>query len=297
MSKASFQFGSGPSVAIAILLVAIAIAASMAGDGTATASTVVADGAALAAGPVLLRAMIPKPEGPSLARALLVFAPALIAIAAYAALLAAGLGRPRLLLAAFEATYLALAAAALWRCLRTRAVTEGAIRLRALLLVAAVAQLLIGGRLMWIAILFAAAGLLVLLLPPAIAGSAAKYRKSGASAASLAETRDALLCAARDRELFRNPALALSDLASAAGVSASRASEALSQAGRTSFPELIAELRAEEAARLLSLPENLDVSLEPIGMEAGFRSRSNFYAAFKRKFGVTPAEYRSSVLK
>lgn len=297
MGKASFKTSVGLWAALAALLIAIAIVGSIAGKGATAPLALIVDGAALLAGAALLQAMVPPRIVRSQWRVAAEIVPAIAAIAAEAALTLSSFGRPQLLVGAVEGLYLALAATQLWRSARKRAWGENAVRFRAMLLIGALAQMLIGGRMMWFAILFASAGLLVLLLPPVLAGSAAKYRKSGASAAGLAEIRDTLVRAARDRALFRNPGLALSDLASSAGVSASRASEALSQAGRTSFPELIADLRAEEAARLLALPENAGVAVEPIGMEAGFRSRSNFYTAFKRKYGLTPAEYRSSVLE
>jgi AraC-like DNA-binding protein len=63
-------------------------------------------------------------------------------------------------------------------------------------------------------------------------------------------------------------------------------------AGNTSFNELVGRLRVEEAQRLLLDPSNAGVAVEPLGMEAGFRSRSAFYAAFRGQTGLSPAEFR-----
>ena len=92
--------------------------------------------------------------------------------------------------------------------------------------------------------------------------------------------------------LYRRFDLTLGDVAASMGVGVHHLSQSLSVAGDTSFNELVSRLRVEEAKRLLVEPRNAGVAVEPLGMEAGFRSRSAFYAAFREQTGLTPAEYR-----
>ena len=146
-------------------------------------------------------------------------------------------------------------------------------------------------------VLASAVVLVALLLVTALAHLApparAKYRRSSMSA----DEAQALFREARARlqqhRLFTRPDLALGDLAAELGVGVHRLSQALSEGGGTSFNELLTSLRLEEAKRLLVDPRNASVALEPIGMEAGFRSRSAFYASFRKHVGPTPAEYRA----
>lgn len=119
-----------------------------------------------------------------------------------------------------------------------------------------------------------------------------RYRRSPVSEEELAESFAALDTALETQELYRRPGLRLNDLAAATGLSPHRASQALSQAGGVSFHELVAHHRVAEACRLLSRPDNAGVSVEPIGMMAGFRSRSSFYDAFQKRMGMTPVQYR-----
>lgn len=134
----------------------------------------------------------------------------------------------------------------------------------------------------------------LLLLPKArLAGR--RYAKSGlkpGEAAGLFERARAELL---NRKLFVQPQLTLGDVASAIAVPPHKLTQAISDGGGTSFGELVTSMRVEEAKRLLALPENAVVSIEPIGMEAGFRSRSAFYAAFRTRVGCTPAEFRTSL--
>lgn len=121
---------------------------------------------------------------------------------------------------------------------------------------------------------------------------AARYSRSSVDRATLERIFAALVRALDADNLYRRADLGLGDLTAAAGVPAHHASQALSEIGGLNFAELVARRRVQEAKRLLALPENRTVAVEPIGMEAGFRSRSAFYAAFGAETGVTPAEYR-----
>jgi AraC-like DNA-binding protein len=299
VTKQAVGSGGGTArnwAAVAILLLAMAVIGPALNSGKNL--RLISDAAALLLGPALCLLTIPRLKTAAARASFLLFAPAMSAVILEAVfMLPLDFDRPRLMLAAVETVYIALAAVGLRQLARETGTGAAGFKLRAMLVGGAIAQLMMGGRLTWFAALFALAVVLILLVPAITSRSAIKYRKSGATGPELEQNSAALLAAAKDQRLFRNPELTLTDLASAAGVPLAQASQALSQAGGTSFPELIAQLRAEEAARLLALPDNANVSVEPIGMEAGFRSRSNFYAAFRRAYGVTPVEYRAAVLQ
>jgi AraC-like DNA-binding protein len=124
----------------------------------------------------------------------------------------------------------------------------------------------------------------------------AKSRTAAYAKSSLEEERAAAIFeaarAAIGGGLYRRFDLSLGDVAQEIGVSVHHLSQAISAAGRTSFAELVARLRVEEAERLLLDSANRAVAVEPLGMEAGFRSRSAFYAAFRGRTGLSPADYR-----
>jgi AraC-like DNA-binding protein len=90
--------------------------------------------------------------------------------------------------------------------------------------------------------------------------------------------------------LFKNPDVKLKDLADELNVSKHHLSQLLNDNLGKSFAQYINELRVEEAKRLLV--ENNQFTLEAIGFEAGFSSKSTIYATFKKGVGQTPAEYK-----
>ncbi len=59
------------------------------------------------------------------------------------------------------------------------------------------------------------------------------------------------------------------------------------------FSRYVREQRVAEARRLLA--EDDRSSVLSIGMSVGFRSQSNFYAAFREITGETPGGYRKRV--
>lgn len=62
---------------------------------------------------------------------------------------------------------------------------------------------------------------------------------------------------------------------------------------RITFHDFLTECRMEQA-RVLILQ---GTPLEIVGKEVGYRDHSTFYRAFRRKFGVSPREYRKRILQ
>ena len=63
------------------------------------------------------------------------------------------------------------------------------------------------------------------------------------------------------------------------------------------FPDFINEHRCRHVYRLLECEEAGKMTIEAIGLESGFRSKSIFYSAFKKSYGKTPSEYRANLKK
>ena len=93
---------------------------------------------------------------------------------------------------------------------------------------------------------------------------------------------------------FDDPALSAAQVAEVLGISVSHMSRVMSRALGYGFPELLQKTRLEHAADLLlSHPED---SIALLAQQCGFGSESYFTSSFKRKFGMTPSQYRTSHL-
>lgn len=90
------------------------------------------------------------------------------------------------------------------------------------------------------------------------------------------------------RELYATT-IALGQVARAVGVAPATLARSYRSAFRTTVGERIRELRIERAVReLLESAEPLSL----IALRAGFYDQSHFTNLFRRRFGVTPAQYR-----
>lgn len=125
--------------------------------------------------------------------------------------------------------------------------------------------------------------------------AARRYARSGLDETALHAIHARAVAALVDGRLYRDMDLGLDALAEAAGEPAHRLSQAFSHAG-SSFPEAVAAARVADAMAALADPANARAAVEAIGMEAGFRSRSAFYAAFGKAAGMSPAAYRRRAL-
>jgi YesN/AraC family two-component response regulator len=93
--------------------------------------------------------------------------------------------------------------------------------------------------------------------------------------------------------LYQNPDIKLKDLADKLNVSTHFLSQLLNDNLGQSFAQYINTLRVEESKDLIK--NNHHFTLEAIGFEAGFSSKSSFYSTFKKITGVTPAMYKRQV--
>jgi len=99
----------------------------------------------------------------------------------------------------------------------------------------------------------------------------------------------------KEKQVFRNPNLKLQDLAQELRLSPHQLSQFLNDNLGKNFTQFINEYRILEACRLLEMDTLL--SIEGIGDEVGFNSKSTFFSTFKKIKGVTPAKHRQHIVK
>lgn len=93
-----------------------------------------------------------------------------------------------------------------------------------------------------------------------------------------------------EKGLFRNPNLKINDLAREINVSGHQLSQLLNSNIEKNFTLFVNEYRINEACKILAEKSNL--TIDAIGAEVGFNSKSTFFATFKKIKGVTPSVYQ-----
>ncbi len=97
-----------------------------------------------------------------------------------------------------------------------------------------------------------------------------------------------------EEKLFTNSNLKSSDLSKKIGLTTHQFSQLLNDNLGKNFSLFVNEYRIEEAKKMLLKETSL--TLEAIGYECGFNSKSTFYTTFKKIVGKTPAQFKSSHL-
>ena len=98
----------------------------------------------------------------------------------------------------------------------------------------------------------------------------------------------------RTESEFLNPSYRLQDLADKLGISRNSLSYLINTIYHKNFNELLNEKRIEVALVKLNNPEWEKLSLQGIAEEVGFKSRTTFNTAFKKKTGCTYSEFRTA---
>ncbi|MNK18730.1 Arabinose operon regulatory protein [compost metagenome] len=95
-----------------------------------------------------------------------------------------------------------------------------------------------------------------------------------------------------NKELFLNPNFSLEEAAKELKVTKHILSQYVNEVLGKSFSNLIKDYRIEKAKRLLETEKNY--TIESLGYDSGFNSKSTFFTAFKKATGLTPAEYQKA---
>ncbi len=106
----------------------------------------------------------------------------------------------------------------------------------------------------------------------------------------LKKTSNAILA----NESYKKTDLTIVDVAKVINIHPKKLSESINTVLQSNFNQYINSFRINEAKKLLLSQESNHLSIEGIGNEVGFQSKSTFFRAFKREMGMTPNAYKSS---
>jgi AraC-like DNA-binding protein len=94
---------------------------------------------------------------------------------------------------------------------------------------------------------------------------------------------------------YLNPNFDLKDIANALGTTQKEISFACKHQLNKKFTDLRTHLRISHAKELLDKGLSENITIDAIGSNSGFKSRSTFYEAFKAETGMTPSQYLESI--
>jgi len=97
------------------------------------------------------------------------------------------------------------------------------------------------------------------------------------------------------KSLYKNPNLSLQDVSQEMNISTHQLSQFLNNNLNKNFTSFVNEFRINEACKIITSNDKL--TLESVGYDVGFNSKSTFFAAFKKHTGTTPLNYQLQALQ
>ena len=91
---------------------------------------------------------------------------------------------------------------------------------------------------------------------------------------------------------YLEPTLTLKSLSEDLKLSTSLVSQIINQGSQNNFSDYINQFRVNKAKEFLKDATFSNYTIESIGLECGFNSKSTFYTAFKKFTTITPVEFR-----
>jgi AraC-like DNA-binding protein len=105
-----------------------------------------------------------------------------------------------------------------------------------------------------------------------------------------------IICAYIDKtSCYLNPDYNLEQLSEAVGVNKNNVSAEINKNAKQNFNDFINSYRVTKAKMLLKNSSYNDYTIDAIGFECGFNSKSTFYGAFKKVTNTTPAAYKKII--
>lgn len=118
-----------------------------------------------------------------------------------------------------------------------------------------------------------------------------KYKKSSLEGEQLTFIFEKVKATLESQKLYLDNNLTLTQLSESARIPKHQISQAINSCYSGNFFDLINDYRVDAFKQLAGKPDKKHLSLLGIAQEAGFNSKASFYSVFKKKTGMTPAEY------
>lgn len=96
----------------------------------------------------------------------------------------------------------------------------------------------------------------------------------------------------KEKKLFIEPKLTIDFLANEVDANSNKLSNCIKQFSEKNFNDYINEFRITLAKELLNNKSYKNYTINAIGLESGFNSKSSFYHTFKKHTNLTPSEYQ-----
>jgi YesN/AraC family two-component response regulator len=123
-----------------------------------------------------------------------------------------------------------------------------------------------------------------------------KYKNSTLKKEEAEKVYEKILSIVHDQSLFLDKDITLQQLSVYSEIKPSIISETLNKHYNTTFYKFINKIRSQEVAFRLKDSSFANLTIDAIGEECGFKSKSTFYQSFKEYTGQTPKEYKSQFL-
>ncbi|MCB9283180.1 MAG: AraC family transcriptional regulator [Lewinellaceae bacterium] len=119
-----------------------------------------------------------------------------------------------------------------------------------------------------------------------------KYKRSRLREDYKQRVKQRLLTYFNTEKPYLNPELTVGDIASVLKVPRHVLTEVLNTSLDKNFYQFVNEYRVEAVKKMLVSPKRRNISIEAIGFDCGFNSKSTFFSVFKSLTGTTPAQYQ-----
>lgn len=119
-----------------------------------------------------------------------------------------------------------------------------------------------------------------------------KYRRSRLREDYKQRIRARLLTLFDTEKPYLDPELTISNVAAELKVPRHVLTEVLNTTMEKNFYQFVNEYRVEAVKKMLHSPKFRHLSIEAIGFDCGFNSKSTFFSVFKNMTGTTPARYQ-----
>lgn len=116
-------------------------------------------------------------------------------------------------------------------------------------------------------------------------------RKQADSKDPFIEVNESIMNYLNTKKPYLNPDFDISDIAFNLKIPQNHVSYCIANIMNTRFSKLKSELRIQHAIELLKEGHNSSFTIDGIGTQSGFKTRSYYYEVFKKETGFTPSEY------